>query len=79
MRGGFSNLKRRILILLGVIALCSISIFVFLFHNSLQNKIIKYIDGKCYREESCVIIMNEVTKFEWDIMIIYQVDSSSAE
>lgn len=38
-----------------------------------------YIDENTYSDEPCIVEMNEVTKFEWDNMIIYQVGSSSSE
>lgn len=47
--------------------------------DKLSNKIMWYIDNNCYNSNTCILSMKEITDFEWDKMLMYQVGSSNTE
>ncbi|UKS27384.1 hypothetical protein LOZ80_00050 [Paenibacillus sp. HWE-109] len=47
--------------------------------SNLTDKIIKEIDGECGENGTCTISIKEVTDFEWDRMVIFQIGSSKSE
>ncbi|MDF2588022.1 MAG: hypothetical protein K0S41_1863 [Anaerocolumna sp.] len=47
--------------------------------NKLSTKIMQYIDNNYDKNDTCRIVMRDITDFKWDKMLIYQVGSSNAE
>ena len=77
--GGFINLKRLYALLIALVLMVVIIIVALSNRSSLSNKIIKFIDNNCDKNNACFIKMLEITDFEWDKMLIYQVGSSTTE
>jgi hypothetical protein len=47
--------------------------------TNIGEKIINIIDNKCGQNNSCNFMMNEITNFKWDKMLIYDLGSSNFE
>lgn len=43
----------------------------------LSNKIIEFIDNNADKNNTCTLLMTEVTDFKWDKMLMYQIGSTN--
>jgi len=69
-------LKKKIIILLSLL-ICIMLMVTLFTQNKLQKQIINYIDEESGDNDSCIVVMKDITGFVWDKMLIYQVGSSN--
>ncbi|TCK93205.1 hypothetical protein EDC19_1395 [Natranaerovirga hydrolytica] len=70
---------KKILIVAGSMFVIVGLLYIKIMNTNISNQIINYIDENGMDNNSCIFSMNDITRFEWDRMLIYQVGSSNIE